>query len=199
MDRFKNLVYIILFIAAVSTLCSCVSADDSTRSFSGKCSRELCALGIKDSYELEKFFMANNPKADRAMVKRLAGYYVTEGRFEGINSDAAFCQMCIETGFLRFGGLVKSWMHNYCGLGSVNKAHPGEKFSTEALGVRAHIQHLHAYACTKKLRNSVVDPRYHYVKPRGKAPTVFKLSGTWASDRNYGKKLDALLSQLEKY
>jgi len=198
MDRFNFVRYVILSML-LSTLFSCASIENSTMSFSKKCSRNLCAIGIKDSYELEKFFMANNPAADRAMVRRLAGYYVTEGRFERINSDIAFCQMCVETGFLRFGGLVKPWMHNYCGLGSIDRTHPGERFVTEAMGVRAHIQHLHAYACTKKLRNKVVDPRYHYVKPRGKEPNVFKLSGTWASDKNYGKKLDSLLSRLEKY
>ena len=66
--------------------------------------------------------------------------------------------------------------------------------------MRAHIQHLHAFATKdKKLRNKLVDPRYKYVQPRGKAPTVWKLAGTWAMDKNYGNKLDALLKELEKY
>lgn len=120
---------------------------------------------------------------------------------EGINSDAAFVQMCLETGFLRFGNLVTPDMHNYCGLGALNAAHPGERFSTEQLGVRAHIQHLHAYAFDESvsLRNVCIDPRYRYVQPRGKAPDVFRLSGTWAADKLYGEKLDRMLSQLERY
>ena len=82
----------------------------------------------------------------------------------------------------------------------MNKKNPGEKFPSETIGVRAHIQHLHAFATKdKKLRNKLVDPRYKYVQPRGKAPTVWKLAGTWAMDRNYGNKLDALLKELEKY
>ena len=181
-------------------LFSCATVEETKRSFSKECSREIAALGIKDTYELEQFFMARNPKADKAKVRRMAGYYVTEGRFEGINSDVAFVQMCLETGFLRFGGLVKPYFNNFCGLGSMNKANPGEKFPSEAVGVRAHIQHLHAYATKdKKLRNKLVDPRYNHVKPRGKATTVWELAGTWAMDKDYGKKLDALLAELEQY
>ncbi|MBR0318128.1 MAG: glucosaminidase domain-containing protein [Spirochaetia bacterium] len=186
-----------LFLCA---LFSCATYENTKQSFSKVCSRDIAAIGIKDTYELEQFFMAHNPKADKAKVRRLAGYYVTEGRFEGINSDVAFCQMCLETGFLRYGGLVKPWFNNYCGLGAMNKKNPGEKFPSEAVGVRAHIQHLHAFATKdKKLRNKLVDPRYKYVQPRGKAPTVWKLAGTWAMDKNYGNKLDALLKELEKY
>ena len=186
-----------LFLCA---LFSCATYENTKQSFSKVCSRDIAAIGIKDTYELEQFFMAHNPKADKAKVRRLAGYYVTEGRFEGINSDVAFCQMCLETGFLRYGGLVKPWFNNYCGLGAMSKKNPGEKFPSEAVGVRAHIQHLHAFATKdKKLRNKLVDPRYKYVQPRGKAPTVWKLAGTWAMDKNYGNKLDALLKELEKY
>ena len=189
-----------LLTLLLCSLFSCATYENTKQSFSKVCSRDIAAIGIKDTYELEQFFLAQNPKADKAKVRRLAGYYVTEGRFEGINSDVAFVQMCLETGFLRFGGLVKPWFNNFCGLGAMNKANPGEKFPSEAIGVRAHIQHLHAFATKdKKLRNKLVDPRYKYVQPRGKAPTVWKLAGTWAMDKSYGTKLDALLKELEKY
>ena len=189
-----------LLTLLLCSLFSCATYENTKQSFSKVCSRDIAAIGIKDTYELEQFFLAQNPKADKAKVRRLAGYYVTEGRFEGINSDVAFVQMCLETGFLRFGGLVKPWFNNFCGLGAMNKANPGEKFPSEAIGVRAHIQHLHAFATKdKKLRNKLVDPRYKYVQPRGKAPTIWKLAGTWAMDKSYGNKLDALLKELEKY
>ena len=189
-----------LLTLLLGLLFSCATYENTKQSFSKVCSRDIAAIGIKDTYELEHFFLAQNPKADKAKVRRLAGYYVTEGRFEGINSDVAFVQMCLETGFLRFGGLVKPYFNNFCGLGAMNKANPGEKFPSEAVGVRAHIQHLHAFATKdKKLRNKLVDPRYKYVQPRGKAPTIWKLAGTWAMDKNYGNKLDALLKELEKY
>ncbi len=60
----------------------------------GRCSAE----------DLTVFFMSQNPKADRAKVKRLAQFYIAEADAEEINSDIAFSQMCLETGFLRFGG-----------------------------------------------------------------------------------------------
>jgi len=103
------------------------------------------------------------------------------------------------TGFLKFGGLVTADMHNYCGLGAIDKNNPGEIFPNEQMGVRAHIQHLHAYGSTATLKNELVDRRYKYVQPRGKAPSIFELAGTWAADKLYGEKLETLLCQLEKF
>ena len=164
-------------------------------------SREIAGYGIKSAEQLTEFFLDKRSDADEKTVLNLARLYVEEGSFEGINSDVAFVQMCLETGFLKFGNLVQPEWHNYCGLGAIDAAHPGERFETEQLGVRAHIQHLHAYGTSEnvKLKNPLVDRRYKYVKPRGKALTVFALSGTWATDRNYGSKLDALLTQLSEY
>lgn len=164
-------------------------------------SRTLTDAGIKSYKQLYKFFMANNPKAKKRQVKRLARYYILECRIEGINSDCAFVQMCLETGFLRFGGLVTPDMHNYCGLGAMDQEHRGEVFPTEQMGVRAHVQHLHAYATTEdvELVNPCIDRRYKYVKPRGKATTITGLTKTWAMDPLYDQKLERLLVELEKY
>lgn len=164
-------------------------------------SRSLTSRGTKNPAQLANFFLANRPDADKALVKRLARYYVEEAAAENINSDCAWVQMCLETGWLSFTGLVKPEMHNYCGLGAMDAEHPGVSFETEQLGVRAHIQHLHAYA-TKEgvaLNRELVDPRYKYVLPRGKAPTIYGLAGTWAADKEYGIKLDKLLSRLEDF
>ena len=176
---------------------SCMSA----RHLSDECSREIAAPGVKSARQLVSFFMAQNPDGDRAKVKKLAHYYIVEASTEGINSDVAFVQMCLETGYLRYGNLVTPDMNNFCGLGAIDEEHPGERFATELLGVRAHIQHLHAYGTTadKTLKNAVVDTRYKWVTPRGKAPTVFELAGAWATDPDYGAKLDGLLEKLEAY
>lgn len=165
------------------------------------CSREIAGIGIKSAEQLTEFFMSKQPNSDKKQVSRLADFYISESETEGINSDVAFVQMCLETGFLKFGNLVQPEWHNYCGLGAIDKDHPGEKFETEQLGVRAHIQHLHAYGTTDdfKLKNDLIDNRYKWVKPRGKAKDVFGLSGTWAADKSYGLKLDGLLSQLEGF
>lgn len=164
-------------------------------------SRVLYDQGIKSPKQLYNFFMANNPGADKKQIKRMAKYYVEEAAMEGINSDCAFVQMCLETGFLRFGGLVTPDMHNYCGLGAMDAEHPGEVFPNEQMGVRAHIQHLHAYATTSdvQLVNECIDRRYKYVNPRGKAPTIEGLTRTWAMDPLYDQKLERLLNMLELF
>ena len=56
-------------------------------------------------------------------------------------------------------------MNNFCGLGSIDINNRRATFETERLGVRAHIQHLQAYATTEdiELHNELVDPRYEWV------------------------------------
>jgi len=126
----------------------------------------------------------------------MARYYVEEGNAEGVRGDVAFVQMCLETGFLRFGGAVTEAMNNFCGLGTIGQGKPGNSFPDERTGVRAHVQHLKAYATAEPLNGVQVDPRYKYVNPKGKAPTIRSLSGTWAADREYGAKLAVLLEKL---
>ena len=194
--RISKIILQLAAVALIAAFTSCVSLRHRE-----PISRTLYDTGIKNQKQLTAFFMDSNPTADKTQVKRLAGYYIQEGAAEGINSDCAFVQMCLETGFLKFGNLVTPEMHNYCGLGSMDADHPGEVFATEQLGVRAHIQHLHAYATTEAitLNNECIDRRYKYVKPRGKAPTIYLLAGTWAMDKSYATKLDALLTRLEQY
>jgi len=155
--------------------------------------------GIKSAESLAAFFMNEVPSADTQKVRRLARLYVDEGVLEGINSDVAFAQMCLETGFLRFGGLVTEDMHNFCGLGALNTEQRGNRFSSEQEGVRAHIQHLKAYGSTEQPRMPIVDPRYRWVEPKGRAPTVHGLSGTWAADPRYGEKLADILQRMAAF
>ncbi len=155
--------------------------------------------GIKSPSSLVNFFMNENPIANKEKVERLAQLYVDEALLEGVNSDIAFAQMCLETGFLRFGGLVTEDMNNFCGLGAIDETQRGNVFETEQLGVRAHIQHLKAYGSAEPLNMELVDPRYKWVNPKGKAPTVHGLAGTWAADTQYGIKLEGILSRMAWY
>ena len=188
---------IIFSLCFVVFLNSCVSAPKQSE----PCSPMIYGQGIKSSGQLFNFFMEQNPQADKKEVKKISQLYIRESEAEGINSDVAFVQMCLETGFLKFGNLVTKEMHNYCGLGAIDSDHPGETFETMELGVRAHIQHLHAYGTTEEieLKNQLIDRRYKYVKPRGKAADIRGLSGTWAMDPNYAIKLEALLLKLEQF
>lgn len=152
--------------------------------------------GSMTADRLVSFLLESNPDADSGRVALLASLYIEEAAIEGVNSDVAFVQMCHETGFLRFGGLVTEEMNNFCGLGSTGPANPGLWFPDERTGVRAHIQHLKAYGSTEPLEGEQVDPRFGLVSPRGKAPDIFGLAGTWAADRQYGQRLADLLERL---
>ena len=163
-------------------------------------SRNLLGQGLLSAKELADFFLQNNPQEDYEHILNFARLYISEASYENINSDVAFAQMCLETGFLRFGGLVTPEMHNYCGLGAMDAAHPGEVFESEQIGVRAHIQHLQAYATDSDvpLNNELVDPRYSWVHKTKFAVTIEDLAGNWASDMAYGAKIEAILERMEE-
>jgi hypothetical protein len=158
----------------------------------------IIGTGVTSQVNLAAFLLNNNPGADPLFTKELAALYLEESAIEGINHDVAFVQMCLETGFLRYGGLVKPEMNNFCGLGSLNADNPGEIFRSPQIGVRAHIQHLKAYASNEGINLELVDPRYHWVR-YGSAPTVEKLTGTWAVDREYGAKIRSILERLYRF
>ena len=164
-------------------------------------STTLMDQGQASAKQLAAFFLSRNPEADKAHITQFAQYYIDEAAAEGINSDVAFAQMCLETGFLKFGGLVQPDFHNYCGLGAMDAEHPGERFETEELGVRAHIQHLQAYATTEdiKLHKELVDPRYNWVHKTKYIEDIFGLTGTWATDPHYGEKIQGLLTAMADF
>jgi len=155
----------------------------------------LLGPGLAEAAGLARFALANNPDLDPAWAARVASVYIEESIVEGVNWDLAFAQMCLETGFLSFKGSVSSDMHNYCGLGSYAEGVRGASFPDETTGIRAHIQHLKAYASHEGLARPLVDPRFHYVK-RGSARSLSELQGRWASDEKYAEKLASLLSRL---
>ncbi len=164
-------------------------------------SRRILAQGQLTADQLTDYFMSRNPQEDRTHILQFAQFYIDEAAAEGINSDVAFAQMCLETGFLRFGGLVQPDFHNYCGLGAMDAEHPGEVFPDEQTGVRAHIQHLQAYATKEEtqLNKELVDPRYNWVHKTKYIETIYELAGTWATDPQYGQKLEANLVNMENF
>jgi hypothetical protein len=151
--------------------------------------------GKVDPAELGAFLLSGNAAADPLFVEELAVLYREEAAIEAVNHDIAFAQMCLETGFLRYGNLVTPEMNNFCGLGAMSTDYPGESFATPQIGVRAHIQHLKAYASKEGLNQELVDPRYQWVR-YGSAPTIDDLTGAWAVDRDYGNKIRGILERL---
>ena len=154
--------------------------------------------GNVSAEKMAGFLLTNNSGADSDFVHNLAGFYVYEAAFEGVNHDIAFIQMCLETGFLRFGGLVQPQWNNFAGLGAIGPEQPGLVFPDVRTGVRAHVQHLKAYGSAEPLNGELVNPRFRYVQ-RGRAPSYEGLAGTWAADRQYGVKLRDILTRLYDY
>jgi hypothetical protein len=134
-------------------------------------------------------------KAPLHLYGDLPNIYREESAIEGVNHDIAFCQMCLETGFLQFGGDVKPEQNNFGGIGAIGNGVMGDSFSDQRIGVRAQIQHLKAYATTTPLVQTLVDPRFGLVK-RGSAPLLGQLTGQWAEDINYDKKIMTILRRL---
>ncbi len=144
------------------------------------------------------FLKSNNKNIDQLYIQTLADLYVEEAKIEGVNPEIAFTQMCLETGFLRFDGTVNKHQNNFCGLGVTGNGVKGLEFKNVRQGVRAHIQHLKAYASTKDLNTKLVDGRFKYVK-RGSATYLTGLTGKWATDSKYDKKIRSLLGRLYRF
>ena len=121
--------------------------------------------------------------------------YREEAAVEGVDHDIAFCQMCLETDYLRFGGVLRPEQNNFGGLGVPGGSNDDASFPSARIGVRAHIQHLKAYASIAPLVYPVVDPRFDFVV-RGIAPLVGQLSGRWDAAPDYGDRVMAIVRRL---
>lgn len=140
------------------------------------------------------YLLSVNPHpAISVSPRELVAYYYQEGTREGIRPDVAFAQALKETGFFRYGGTVTPDQNNYCGLGTTSTQVKGAYFPTSQMGVRAHIQHLLAYASTRKPIYPVIDPRYNLVRNVYGASTLGHwpdLNGRWAvPGDSYGQSI----------
>jgi hypothetical protein len=160
-----------------------------------KISYSIMGKGTLGAASLAAFLHDNNPAISLRKAQKIARIYIEEARAEGVNYDIAFSQMCLETGFLQYGGSVLPGQNNFCGLGALSQKTQGLSFHDIRLGIRAHIQHLKAYASQEKLNRALVDPRFRFVK-RGSITDINELSGRWAADRHYGKKIRYLLNRM---
>ncbi len=150
--------------------------------------------GSTSEVQLQLFLRNNNQNAI-VQFPDLPNLYREESSIEGVNYDIAFCQMCLETGFLNFGTDIKPEQNNFAGLGTVGGGAEAASFASARIGVRAHIQHLKAYASLEPLVQEEVDPRFRFVT-RGIAPLIDQLSGRWSADLDYGTKITAMVKRL---
>lgn len=149
--------------------------------------------------QMQVYIKKVNPQVSDSVIKMIP-LYITEGAAEYVRGDIAFAQSCLETGNFTFNGsAVALSQNNFCGMGVTKTGMKGNSFKTPAEGIRAQIQHLQAYACTDRLKQKCIDPRYTYVN-RGCAEYVEHLGihenpkgQGWAAGRNYGQKIINIL------
>ncbi|BAZ41707.1 cell wall hydrolase/autolysin [Calothrix sp. NIES-4101] len=149
----------------------------------------------KTTKEQLESFLKNNHNNALIQFPDITQLYIDEANKEGVNYDIAFSQMCLETDYLRFSGDIKAEQNNFAGLGTVGGGSESATFESARIGVRAHIQHLKAYASSEPLQEEVVDPRFRFVT-RGVAPLVGDLSGRWSASLDYGTRILAILRKL---
>ncbi|MBD2015844.1 N-acetylmuramoyl-L-alanine amidase [Microcoleus sp. FACHB-53] len=179
-----------------------VSWDNSTRTVILRSILAICpgqidrimGHGNTSEVQLMMFLKANNENA-LTQFPDIPKLYREEATIEGVNYDIAFSQMCVETNYLRFGGEIKASQNNFGNLGTVGGGTEGATFPSARLGVRAHVQHLKAYASLEPLVQEPITPRFGFV-PRGIAPLVSQLSGRWSADLQYGDRIMAVLKRL---
>lgn len=141
--------------------------------------------------QMVRYILNNNPEPLLSCsVDELVDYYYEEAAVEGVRPDVALCQAILETGFFCYRnangeGNVDAEQNNFCGLGSTDAGVAGASFATPRDGVRAHIQHIIAYAVKRLPKNPVIDPRYEillsrYPQYHGAVQYWVGLNGRWA-------------------
>ena len=168
-----------------------LSADDD----------EILGTPLASQQQCVNYLLSVNPSpAISVSPETLVSYYYEEGRREGVRPDVAFAQALKETGFFRYGGTVTADQNNYCGLGTTSTQVKGAYFPSSQLGVRAHIQHLLAYASTRKPVEPVVDPRYQLVRSSYGQRTLGRwedLNGRWAvPGHSYGQSILSMFKDM---
>lgn len=130
-------------------------------------------------------------KGGASTIEQFAQIVYEEAKAEGVRAEVVFAQCMLETGFLKYGGDVLPNQYNFAGIGATGAVH-GASFENVRVGVRAHVQHLKAYASLDGLTQQCVDPRFNLVA-RGCAQYVEWLGMKenpkgygWASAKNYG-------------
>ena len=160
---------------------------------------------VKSKKNADPLLLTNLPSIWRAAIKR------------GIMPEVMCSQICIETGYFNFGGVLNASYHNTCGLkttkgGSDKAAKAHMKFKSWEEGINAHADHLALYAGAKgfpkyspetkgyynekcKANGTTKDPR-HFTYLYGKCKTVEGLSGTWASNKKYAEMILTLVKEI---
>ena len=194
MKKFYNyLPYLMIIVLFIS--CTAMPGSRSTTVVIPPVPELIMGQGILPPEDMAAFLLSVNLNINANFVRELTVIYAEEAAREGVNHDVAFAQMILETGYLRYGGLVTPEMNNFAGMGAIGPGENGLSFPSPRIGVRAQIQHLNAYASTLPLNLELVNPRFHLVR-RGSSPGISGLAGTWAADPLYADKIKNILQRM---
>lgn len=162
-------------------------------------------------YNAKASYPAYYAATDAPDIRTFCQIYYDEATKEGVDPALAFTQSMKETAFLKFTGQVKIEQFNFAGMGVTNASTNGDSYQNVREGIRAHVQHLKAYAVKNPVfANPVVDKRYSSwfaANRSGTAPYIEWLgisenpSGFgWATEKGYGYSiLNDYMNQLYKY
>lgn len=162
-------------------------------------------------YNAKASYPAYYGNANVPDIRSFCQVYYDEATAEGVDPALAFTQAMKETGFLKFTGQVKIDQFNFAGMGVTDASTNGDSYQNVREGIRAHVQHLKAYAVKNPtFANPVVDKCYSSwfaANRSGTAPYIEWLgisenpSGFgWATEKGYGYSiLNDYMNQLYKY
>ena len=173
------------------------ASDERIRESVGR-SIKIMSQGTLTASQMITFLLSQNRQIDSTAATEFVNEYLQASNKEGVNHDLAFCQMCLETGFLKFDGMVPPDLNNYAGIGAFEGSQEIDRYLSMREGVIAHVQHLKAYATTSPLNLPLVDKRFGNVK-RGCAPTLNQLAVLWAEDKLYAVKIRILIEQCRRF
>ena len=136
------------------------------------------------------YYAADPPVAP---ITDIIDAYLRVAAEEGVAGDIAFAQAILETGGFRSG---HAQGFNFAGIGAYNHCAPtcGFRFDSLDDGVRAHVHLLRAYADPGLTSDQLAVPPDSRLAPervgvRGCCQLWTQLTGVWATDPNYDRKV----------
>lgn len=198
------LMLILIFISVACALyCSLINTNATNNTFASQPTPETSIFGPPEASKeqviafirLRNHFLHLN-----CYLENLVDFYYEEAALEGIRPDIAIAQAILETGYFRFKrSVVIPAQNNYAGIGAINGTVKGFWFDSPRLGVRAHIQHLLAYATHRRPVTPVVDERLSKTRCNGKCHSWESLNGKWAvPGHNYGETILQILAGMKQ-
>lgn len=148
-------------------------------------------LDAGDLLAWHRTYYAGDPPV--APIAAIIDAYLRVGAEEGVAGDIAFAQAILETGGFGSGHARR---FNFAGIGVYDRCAPacGLRFPDLEAGVRAHIHLLRAYADPGLTSAQLASPPSAAVAPerigvRGCCARWTELTGVWATDPNYDRKV----------